>query len=83
MTDGHDDQAAVIDVIDDIDDVDDVLEVLEAAGIVVDGFTEEQRQVFRSLSAEELALLLEIKGRLDAVEPEVQAHGVVAGGALF
>jgi hypothetical protein len=35
------------------------------------------------LSTEELALLIDIKARLDEVGPEVQAHGEVAGAALF
>jgi hypothetical protein len=39
--------------------------------------------VLSELTPEELAVLLDIKSRLDAVEPEVQAHGEIAGGALF
>jgi len=39
--------------------------------------------VFRTLSPEELTLLIDIKARLDEVEPDVQAHANVAGGALF
>ncbi|GGV22707.1 hypothetical protein GCM10010495_42900 [Kitasatospora herbaricolor] len=57
--------------------------VLAAAGFPVDVLTDEQLAVFGSLSEEELALLLDIKARLNEVEPEVQAHGAVAGGALF
>ncbi|GAA2139128.1 hypothetical protein GCM10009760_20990 [Kitasatospora kazusensis] len=57
--------------------------VLAAAGFPVDVLTDEQLQVFATLSEEELTLLLDIKSRLDDVEPEVQAHGSVAGGALF
>lgn len=49
----------------------------------MDVLTDEQLAVFGSLSEEELALLLDIKARLNEVEPEVQAHGAVVGGALF
>lgn len=59
------------------------LRALAAAGFPVDRFTEEQCTVFRELSTPELELILDIKRRLDAVEPEVQAHSVVAGAALF
>lgn len=53
------------------------------AGFAVDLLTEEQRQVLSGLTPEELHLLVDIKGRLDAVGPEVEAHGEIAGGALF
>lgn len=57
--------------------------VLYEAGFPVDMLTEEQREVLSGLTPEELALLLDVKNRLDAVGPEVQAHGEIAGGALF
>ncbi|MGW4228033.1 aroma-sacti cluster domain-containing protein [Streptomyces sp. NPDC004980] len=56
---------------------------LYEAGLPVDLLTDEQRLVLSELTPEELAVLLDIKSRLDAVEPEVQAHGEIAGGALF
>ncbi|MEU4178544.1 aroma-sacti cluster domain-containing protein [Streptomyces sp. NPDC026589] len=56
---------------------------LYEAGFPVDLLTEEQREVLCGLTPEELAVLLDVKGRLDAVGPEVQAHGEIAGGALF
>lgn len=56
---------------------------LYEAGFPVDLLTEEQREVLSGLTPEELAVLLDVKGRLDAVGPEVQAHGEIAGGALF
>ncbi|MYW82457.1 hypothetical protein F610DRAFT_01830 [Streptomyces sp. LaPpAH-199] len=56
---------------------------LYEAGFPVDLLTEEQREVLAELTPEELALLLDVKSRLDAVGPEVQAHGEIAGGALF
>ncbi|WP_328946159.1 hypothetical protein OG259_36640 [Streptomyces sp. NBC_00250] len=59
------------------------LEVLAAAGFDVDALSEEQQEVVRALTPEELALLVDIRGRLDAAAPEVQAHADVAGGALF
>ncbi|AGJ55047.1 hypothetical protein OOK43_20715 [[Kitasatospora] papulosa] len=58
-------------------------DALYEAGLPVDMLTDEQRLVLSELTEEELAVLLDIKGRLDAVEPEVQAHGEIAGGALF
>ncbi|MFF2574561.1 MULTISPECIES: aroma-sacti cluster domain-containing protein [Streptomyces] len=59
------------------------LEALTAAGFELDTLSEEQYEVLRALSPEELALLVDIRGRLDAAAPEVQAHADVAGGALF
>lgn len=61
----------------------DRLAVLHGAGFAVDLLTDEQRQVLTDLAPEELTLLLDIKSRLDDVGPEVQAHGEIAGGALF
>ncbi|MFI5642450.1 aroma-sacti cluster domain-containing protein [Streptomyces goshikiensis] len=58
-------------------------EALAAAGFELDALSEEQYEVLRALSPEELALLVDIRGRLDAAAPEVQAHADVAGGALF
>ncbi|WP_435971598.1 aroma-sacti cluster domain-containing protein [Streptomyces sp. Qhu_M48] len=59
------------------------LEALAAAGFDVDALSEEQQAVVRALTPDELALLVDIRGRLDAAAPEVQAHADVAGGALF
>ncbi|MGW2087463.1 aroma-sacti cluster domain-containing protein [Streptomyces sp. NPDC001880] len=61
----------------------DRLTVLYGAGFAVDLLTDEQREVLNDLAPEELTVLLDIKSRLDAVGPEVQAHGEIAGGALF
>jgi hypothetical protein len=58
-------------------------DALYEAGFPVDLLTEEQREVLSGLTPAELALLLDVKSRLDAVGPEVQAHGEIAGGALF
>ncbi|MBK3559829.1 aroma-sacti cluster domain-containing protein [Streptomyces globisporus] len=58
-------------------------DALYEAGFPVDLLTEEQREVLSGLTPQELALLLDVKSRLDAVGPEVQAHGEIAGGALF
>lgn len=57
--------------------------VLYEAGFPVDLLTQEQRLVLSELTPQELTLLLDVKSRLDAVGPEVQAHGEIAGGALF
>ncbi|RLL69329.1 aroma-sacti cluster domain-containing protein [Streptomyces sp. Z26] len=59
------------------------LHALEDAGFPLHSLSPEQRAVLQGLSAEELTLLLGLKERLDAAEPEVQAHGEIAGGALF
>ncbi|MGP4110367.1 aroma-sacti cluster domain-containing protein [Streptomyces sp. 4N509B] len=64
-------------------DAERVLRELAAAGFPVHTLTDEQRAVFAALAPEELALVLDIKARLDAVEPEVTAHAAVAGAALF
>ncbi|MGK4582688.1 aroma-sacti cluster domain-containing protein [Kitasatospora sp. HPMI-4] len=61
----------------------DGIAALAAAGFPVDALTDEQLAVFGSLSQEELTLLVDLKARLDEVAPDVQAHGAVAGGALF
>lgn len=61
----------------------DRLSALEEAGFPLHSLTAEQREVLRELSTEELTLLLGLKERLDAAEPEVQAHSEIAGGALF
>ncbi|MBM9508889.1 aroma-sacti cluster domain-containing protein [Actinacidiphila acididurans] len=61
----------------------DPLGELEAHGFGIAALTDEQRDVLRGLSREELDLLLDIKDRLDEVGPEVQAHSEIAGGALF
>jgi hypothetical protein len=62
---------------------DDALDALRAAGFPVDTFTDEQCMVFRDLSDPELDLIIDVKRRLDEVEPEVQAHVAVAGAALY
>ncbi|WP_405723258.1 hypothetical protein OG607_14410 [Streptomyces sp. NBC_01537] len=56
---------------------------LEAAGFALDALNEEQQEVLRHLTPQELELLLDVKQRLDEVGPEVQAHSEIAGGALF
>ena len=59
------------------------LDRLRAAGFNVDALGDEQLSVLTDLSAHELHLLEDIKRRLDEAEPEVRAHGDIAGGALF
>ncbi|MEU9335606.1 aroma-sacti cluster domain-containing protein [Streptomyces sp. NPDC048290] len=61
----------------------DPLRALEDAGFPLHSLSPEQREVLHALSGEELTLLLGLKERLDAAEPEVQAHSEIAGGALF
>lgn len=52
----------------------DALSALAAAGIPTDGLTDEQREQLSRLSAQEIAVLASVKGRLEAVG-DVQAHG--------
>ena len=59
------------------------LAALAAAGFPLDTLSEEQVVVLGSLSPQELDLLVDLKTRLDELEPEVQAHTNIAGGALF
>ncbi|MBS2538970.1 hypothetical protein KGQ20_40110 [Catenulispora sp. NF23] len=59
------------------------LSALTAAGFPLDTLSEEQVAVLGSLSGPELELLVDLKARLDELEPEVQAHSNIAGGALF
>lgn len=59
------------------------LDRLHEVGFAVGALTEEQREVLKTLTPQELDLLVDIKGRLDEVGPEVQAHSEIAGGALF
>jgi hypothetical protein len=65
------------------DDRGDRLARLTEAGFNLDAFPEEQLEVLLGLDAHELAILLDIKRRLDEVGPDVQAHSEIAGGALF
>jgi hypothetical protein len=61
----------------------DALAGLREAGFPVDLLPEDQIAVLADLSADELTLLVDLKRRLDAAEPEVQAHVTVAGAGLF
>jgi hypothetical protein len=64
---------------------DDALTVLGNAGFPVDALSDQEREVFASLTADEVTLLLSLKERFDAAAPEVQPHsgGVYAGGVMF
>lgn len=59
------------------------LAVLAAAGFPLETLSEEQVAVLGALSGPELDLLVDLKARLDEVEPDVQAHTLIAGGAMF
>ena len=53
----------------------DALAALRAAGNPVDLLSKEQREVFASLTEDEVAVLNSIKRRLDLIEdPEVEGH---------
>jgi hypothetical protein len=53
----------------------DSLAALRAAGNPVDLLSQEQREVFASLTEDEVAVLNSIKRRLDLIEdPEVEGH---------
>jgi hypothetical protein len=55
----------------------DSLAALRAAGNPVDLLSQEQREVFASLTEEEVAVLNRIKRRLDNLEePDVSGHDV-------
>lgn len=55
----------------------DSLAALRAAGNPVDLLTEEQQQVFASLSEDEVAVLNSIKRRLDSLEEaDVMGHDI-------
>jgi hypothetical protein len=58
------------------------LQALEAAGFPIDFMSEDQLAVYASLTAQEVELLIDLRSRLDAAEPEVQAHNV-AGAGMF
>jgi hypothetical protein len=59
------------------------LAALRLAGFPVDVMPEEQLAVLAALSTAEVDLLVDLKHKLDAAEPEVQAHVTVAGAGLF
>ncbi|MEO6701392.1 MAG: aroma-sacti cluster domain-containing protein [Jatrophihabitantaceae bacterium] len=59
------------------------LAALDAAGFPLEAISDEQREVFRTLSDDEVTLLIDIRSRLDEVAPEVQAHVDIAGAGLF
>jgi hypothetical protein len=59
------------------------LDELEAHGLDVRRLLPEQQDVLRDLSPDELALLADIRARLNEAGPDVEAHSEVAGAALF
>jgi hypothetical protein len=59
------------------------LEALRRAGLPVDQLAEEQRTVLAALSADEVELLVSLKERLDAAEPDVVAHSEWVGGVVW
>jgi hypothetical protein len=60
------------------------LDMLASAGFPLHLLSDEQRQVCAGLTADEAALLISLKERFAAAEPEVLAHtGVYAGGVMF
>jgi hypothetical protein len=60
-----------------------ILADLEAHGFPIGALTSEQQEVLLGLTIEELELLTDIRARLDEAGPDFQAHGEVAGAALF
>ncbi|MCU7730686.1 hypothetical protein ODJ79_43815 [Actinoplanes sp. KI2] len=59
------------------------LDDLEAHGIPTHTLSAEQLDVLRDLTHDEFTLLVDIRNRLEAVGPDVQAHSDIAGAALF
>lgn len=64
-------------------DDDDKLDRLSELGYSLEAFTDEQLDVLRSLTDDELAVLTDIRLRLDEHEPETQAHTSMTIGGLF
>jgi len=54
----------------------DPLTALITAGFPLEGISEDQRAVFATLSPEEVTLLIDLRTRLDAMAPKVQAYDV-------
>lgn len=63
--------------------MDEGLHRLAAAGFPLAQLTPEQLQALSELSDEEIAVLIDIRQRLAATEPDVQAHGGEVIGAIF
>lgn len=63
--------------------MDERLAALEAAGFPLAQLTQEQLQALSELSDEEVAVLVDIRQRLAAAEPDVEAHGGEVIGAIF
>ena len=61
----------------------DPLQILADAGLTTDRLPQRQRDVLASLSPEEVELILTLKERLDAAEPDVVAHSEWIGGAIW
>ena len=66
---------------------DDALDRLRTAGFDLELFSDEQLDLLKELSTEELTVLLDIKERIGEVRPEVEAHigeqPLTIGGLLF
>lgn len=60
----------------------DALAELRAAGSPVDHLSEAQLEVMRGLTEAEVATIISIKARIDAVSDDVEGH-YVAGVGLF
>jgi hypothetical protein len=58
-------------------------EVFTNAGIDLGAVSGPERSVLESLSVVEAEMLVSIKGRLDAVRPEVLGHGEDVGGIFW
>lgn len=61
----------------------DPLERLAAYGFPLDDLPAEQREVLKELSDEEVAVLLDVRMRLDEAGPDVVAHQMNAVGGLM
>ncbi|HEY7484446.1 MAG TPA: aroma-sacti cluster domain-containing protein [Streptosporangiaceae bacterium] len=61
----------------------DPLQILADAGLPTDRLPPQQRDVLATLSPEEVELILALKERLDAAEPDVVAHSEWIGGAIW
>src|SRR6266700_68926 len=61
----------------------DKLDKLRAEGYALDMLSDEQLDILRDLSDNELGVLIEVGHRLAAEEPEVTAHAPMTIGGLF
>jgi hypothetical protein len=63
--------------------MDNVLDTLAAAGFPLSGLPREQLRALSELTEDEVAVLIDIRQRLIAAGPDVEAHDGEVIGAIF